>query len=92
VIVSEQDGDHPGHVEALLAARQAAAQHQVADVRGIELRHLGQGGRHHLCGQVVGADAGERPLERSADRRPRGGDDHCFGHGTGLLNVGFPPD
>jgi hypothetical protein len=82
----------PGHVEALLAAGQPAAQDQVADVSGIELRHLGQGRRHHLRSQVVRADAGERALERSANRRPRGSDDHCFGHGTGLLSIWFPPD
>ena len=43
VVVAEQDGDHPGHVEALLAAGQAAAEHQVVDVGGVELGHLVEG-------------------------------------------------
>ena len=92
VIVSEQHRDHAGHVEALLAAGQPAAQHEVLDVARIQLRYLGQGRSHQLRSQVIRADAGQRALERPANRRPRGGDDHCFGHGTGLLGIGFPPD
>src|SRR4029077_6851817 len=74
------DRDHPRHVEALLAAGEAAAQHEVADVGRVELGHLGQGGGDHLAGQVVGPDGGEGTLERPADWRAGGGDDDGLGH------------
>ena len=88
VVVAEQHGDHPGHVEALLAAGQAAAEQQVVDVVRVELRHLGQRGRDHLSGQVVRPDTGEGTLERAANRGSRRRDDNCVGHGTGLLRAG----
>ena len=68
------------HVEALLAAGQAAAEHQVVDLRGVELRHLVQRGAHHLRGQVVGPDVLERALARTADGGAGGGDDHGLRH------------
>jgi hypothetical protein len=81
VIVSEQYRDHASHVESLLAAGQPAAEDQIAHVSGIELRHFRQRRRHDLRGQVVRADARKRAFARPANGRPRGGDDHCFGHG-----------
>jgi hypothetical protein len=85
VVVPGQHRDHAGQVEPLLATGQAAAEHQVADVGGIELRHLGQRRGHDLRGQVVRADTGEGALAGPANRRPCGGDDHCFGHDKSLL-------
>src|ERR1700735_5093897 len=58
-VVAEHDGDDAGHVEALLAAGQPAAQHQVADVSRVKLRHLGQCCGDHLDSQVIGPDADE---------------------------------
>src|ERR1019366_4114211 len=49
VIVPEQHRDHAGQVEFLLTTGQSAAEHQVADVGGIELRHFGQRGGHDHC-------------------------------------------
>src|SRR5262249_55954078 len=69
VVVAQQYRYHARHVEALLAAGQPAAEDQVAHVGGIELRHLRQRRAHHLHGQVVRADARERALARTADRR-----------------------
>ena len=68
VIETEHDRDHPRHVVTLLAAGQAAAEHEVGDVGWVKLRDLGQGSGHHLPGQVVGPDGGEGSLERSPDR------------------------
>jgi hypothetical protein len=59
VVVAEQDGDHPRHVESLLAAGQAAAEDEVADVGRVQLRDLGQRGGHDLPGQVIGTDGGK---------------------------------
>jgi fermentation-respiration switch protein FrsA (DUF1100 family) len=76
----EQHGHHAGHVEALLAAGQPAAQREVVDLGGVELGHLGQRGPDHLHREVVGPDGGERALERAADGRTCRGDDDCFRH------------
>jgi hypothetical protein len=80
VVVAQLDGDRAAHVEPGLTARQAAAQHQVVDVGGVELRHLVQRRSDHLHGQVVGPHADQRTLVGAADRRTRGGDDDGFGH------------
>jgi hypothetical protein len=80
VIVAEQDRDHARHVVALLAAGQPAAEDQVAELGRVQLRHLGQRRGDHLSDQVVGTDAGQRALERTADRRARGGDDDGLRH------------
>ena len=68
-VVAEFDGDDAGHVEALLAARQAAAQDQVVDLVRVQRRHLVQCGAHHLRRQVVGPHADQRPFHGAADRR-----------------------
>jgi hypothetical protein len=68
-VVAELDGDHAGHVEALLAARQAAAQDQVVDLVGIERLHLVECGAHHLGRQVVGSDTDQRPFHGAPDGR-----------------------
>ena len=68
-VVAEFDGDDAGHVEALLATGQAAAQDQVVDLVGVQPLHLVQRGAHHLRRQVVGPDADQRPFHGAADRR-----------------------
>ena len=85
VVHAEQDRDDAAHVEALLAAGQAAAEHQVVDVARVERGHLVQRGAHDRGGQVVGAQVLERPLERAADGGAGGGDDDGFGHGTSTV-------
>ncbi len=57
--MAEQDGDHPGHVEALLAAGQAAAEIEVVDGAGIELGDLLQRGTHDGGGEVVGTQVAQ---------------------------------
>ena len=79
VVVAEQGGDHAGHVEALLAAGQAAAQVEVVDVARVELRHLVQGGPDDRGGEVVGAQLAQGALGGAADRGAGGGDDDGFG-------------
>ena len=68
-VVAELDGDDAGHVEALLAAGQAAAQDQVVDLVRVQRRHLVQRGAHHLRGEVVGPHADQRPFHGAPDRR-----------------------
>jgi len=58
-IEAEQDGDDPRHVVALLAARQAAAQHQVVNRGRVQGRNLVERGPHQLRGQVVGSHPGQ---------------------------------
>jgi hypothetical protein len=52
-IKSEADGDNSRDIEALLATRQSAPQHQVVDLARIELRHLVESGAHDGRGEVV---------------------------------------
>jgi hypothetical protein len=80
VVVAEQRGDHAAHVEALLAAGQAAAEVQIVDGGRVELRNLVQRGPHDGGGEVVGAQVAQRPLERAADGGAGGGDDDSFRH------------
>jgi hypothetical protein len=68
-VVAELDGDHAGHVEALLAAGQAAAQDQVVDLVGVERLDFVECGAHHLRGQVVRPDADQRPFHGAPDGR-----------------------
>src|SRR5215472_18356810 len=58
-VVAEHHGDNPGHVVALLAAGQAAAKDEIADLRRIDLRHLSERRREQLRGQVIRPDTGE---------------------------------
>ena len=85
VVHAEQDADDAAHVVALLAAGQAAAEHQVVDVGRVERGHLVQGGADDGGGQVVGAEVLERPLERAADGGAGGRDDDGFGHGSSTM-------
>src|SRR5205085_10286622 len=55
VVHPHLDGHDAAEVVALLATGQAAAEHQVVDVGGVQLGDLGQGGLDDLRGQVVGA-------------------------------------
>jgi hypothetical protein len=80
VVVAEQRRHHPAHVEALLAARQAAAEVQVVDVLRVELGHLVQRRSHDGGGEVVGTEVAQRSLDGPADRGPGGGDDDSFRH------------
>ena len=68
-VVAQLDGDDAGHVEALLASGQAAAQDQVVDLVGVQLGYLVQRGAHHLGRQVVGPDADQRPFHGAPDGR-----------------------
>jgi hypothetical protein len=83
VVQAEQRRDHPGHVEALLAAGESAAEQDVVDRVRLERRDLVQRRLDDRRGEVVGPHVLERPLERPADRRPRGRDDDGFDHGGG---------
>ena len=67
-------------VVALLAAGQAAAEHQVVDVLGVQLGDLGERGLDDRGGQVVRAQVLQGALEGPADGRAGGRDDHGFGH------------
>jgi hypothetical protein len=77
-------GTESGHVVALLAAGQPAAEDQVVNRGRVELRDLGQRGRDHLHGQIIGADAGQRSLERAPDRGTCGGDNDGLWHDGSL--------
>ena len=81
LVVAEQHRDHPGHVEALLAAGQPAAEHEVVERGRVQLRDLVQGGLDDRGGQVVRAEAGHGALGGAADRGTGGGDDDGLGHG-----------
>ena len=86
MVVAQHHGHHPPHVEPLLPAREAAAQHEVVDVLWIELGHLVQRGPDDRGGEVVRPQVDERALEGAADGRTAGGDDDGFGHG--MTNLG----
>jgi hypothetical protein len=79
--VAEHDGDHPGHVEALLTTGQPAAEHEVVQRRRVQLRDLVQRGLHDRGGQVVRAEPGHGALGGAADRGTGGGDYDGLGHG-----------
>ena len=85
VVHAEQDRDDAAHVVALLAAGQAAAEHQVVDVGGVERGHLVQRRPDDGGGEVVGTQVLQRPLERAADGRAGGRDDDGFGHGSSTM-------
>ena len=85
VVHAEQDGDDAAHVVALLAAGQAAAEHQVVDVGRVERGHLVQRGADDGGGEVVGPEVLQRPLEGAADGGAGGGDDDGFGHGSSTM-------
>ena len=68
VVEAEQYGDHPGHVVALLAAGQAAAEHQVVDVLRVELGHLVQAARM----MVAVRSSGRRSFSDPLNARPIG--------------------
>ena len=58
-------GEHahdPAHVEALLAAREAAPEDEVLDLAPVELRHLVEHGLHDGAGEVVGSQSTSDPL------------------------------
>jgi hypothetical protein len=88
MVMAEQQRHDATHVEAALAARQAAAEHQVVDVGRVERRDLVEGGLHDGRGEVVGTQILQRTLERAADRGPGGRNDHCLGHDGCLLVLG----
>jgi hypothetical protein len=79
-VQAEQGGDHPGHVEALLASGQAAAQVEVFDQGAVELRNLVQRGVDDGGGEVVGTQILQRALDGAADRGAGSGDDDSFRH------------
>ena len=62
VVEPSGDRDRRGHVEALLARRLGAAEHQVVDVGGVERGHLVERGPHDRRGEVVGSHAISEPL------------------------------
>ena len=79
--VSGQVGEqrHPAReVHALPLLGEAAADHHVDDLLARELRHLLQRGVDGEGREVVGPGVDQGALARAADRRARGGDDHCF--------------
>jgi hypothetical protein len=80
VVVPEQDRYNTPHVEALLAAGKAAAEHQIVNLARVELRKLVQRRPDHQRGQVVGSHGHERALRRPADGGARCRDDHGFWH------------
>ncbi len=53
VVHAHLHGHDAAEVVALLAAREAAAEHQVVDVVRVELGDLGEGGLDDRGGQVV---------------------------------------
>jgi hypothetical protein len=65
---TQLDRDSARDVEPLLTAGQTATKNQVIDIGRIQLRDLVEGCPHHLGGQVVGAHADQRPLNRTPDR------------------------
>jgi hypothetical protein len=81
VVEAEQRADHAGHVEALLAAGQAAAQVEIFDVPRIELGDLVERGSDYGGGEVVRTKVAQRSLNGTADRGPGGGDNDSFRHG-----------
>src|SRR5690606_24917648 len=93
VVPAQQDRHDPRHVVALLAAGQPTAEQEVVDLARVQLRNLGHRGADHLGGEVVGPHVLERTLEGAADRRARGGDDDCLGHGNSCLSgrSGYSP-
>ena len=62
----EQRGD-ARDVEARLAGRLAAADHEVLDALGVEFGQLGQHRAHDERGEVVGTHVDERALEGPSD-------------------------
>jgi hypothetical protein len=88
VLDAGEDRHHAGHVEALLAAGQAAAEHQVLDLGDRELGHLFEGLADDLGGEVVGADVDEAALEGTPDGAAGGGDDDGFRHGSPPSHLG----
>ena len=80
VVHPVDDVDDAAHVEAALAARQAAAEVEVVDRRAVELGHLVERGAHDRRREVVGPQVLERALARPADGRAGGGDDDGLGH------------
>ena len=75
-----QEHEDPTDVERLLALRNAAAADQVLDRVGRDLGIALEQLVDHIGAEVVGADRGERALERAADGRAHGVDDHCVWH------------
>jgi hypothetical protein len=67
VVHAQQHRDDAAHVVALLPAGQAATEHEVVDVGGVELGHLVQRRADDGRGQVVRAQVLERALERPPD-------------------------
>src|SRR5690606_1322060 len=80
VVHAHLHGHDPAEVVALLAAGQAAAEHQVVDVPRVQLGHLGEGGLDDRGGEVVRAYVLQGTLEGAADGGAGGGNDHGFGH------------
>src|SRR3546814_2715007 len=72
---------------SLLAAREAAAEHQVVDVARIQLGDLRERGPDDRGGQVVGPQLLERALEGPADRRTGGRDDRSEEHTSELQSL-----
>ena len=83
-----EEAHHPAHVEARLAAGQAAAEDEVLDLAAVELGDLVEHPRDHRRGEVVGPQVDERALQGAADGRPAGGDDDGFGHELANLSRG----
>ncbi len=54
LVLTQQDRHDPAHVETLLAAGQAAAQHEVVDISRVQLGNLVQCGLDDGGGEVVG--------------------------------------
>jgi hypothetical protein len=60
---AEQRGHDPGHVEALLATGEPAAEQQVVDLRRVELRHLRHRGRTIVAVRSSGRSSVMAPLK-----------------------------
>jgi hypothetical protein len=60
------------HVEALLALGHRAAEHEVLDVGGLELRHAREQPLQHIAHQLVGALVREGTLDGPAHGRTDG--------------------
>ena len=77
-----EDVDDPGHVEAALAAGQAAAEVDVVDRVPVESGHLVEGGAHDGGGEVVGTQVLQGALAGAADGGTGSGDDDGLRHAS----------